>query len=58
MDTDLLKTFIEVSKTRHFGKAAENLYVTQAAVSSRIRQLESRLGVELFSRRRAITASC
>lgn len=52
MDTDLLKTFIEVSKTRHFGKAAENLYVTQAAVSSRIRQLESRLGVELFSRLR------
>lgn len=52
MDTDLLKTFIEVCKTRHFGKAAENLYVTQAAVSSRIRQLESRLGVELFSRLR------
>jgi len=52
LDTDLLKTFIEVCKTRHFGKAAENLYVTQAAVSSRIRQLESRLGVELFSRLR------
>jgi DNA-binding transcriptional LysR family regulator len=52
MDTDLLKTFVEVCKTRHFGKAAENLYVTQAAVSSRIRQLESRLGVELFSRLR------
>ncbi|MFT5593598.1 MAG: DNA-binding transcriptional LysR family regulator [Oceanicoccus sp.] len=52
MDTDLLKTFIEVCNTRHFGKAAENLYVTQAAVSSRIRQLESRLGVELFSRLR------
>lgn len=52
MDTELLKTFLEVSKTRHFGKAAENLYVTQAAVSSRIRQLESRLGLELFSRLR------
>lgn len=52
MDTELLKTFIEVCKTRHFGKAAENLYVTQAAVSSRIRQLESRLGVELFNRLR------
>jgi len=52
MDTDLLKTFIEVCKTRHFGKAAEHLYVTQAAISSRIRQLENRLGVELFSRLR------
>jgi len=52
LDTDLLKTFIEVCKTRHFGKAAENLYVTQAAVSSRIRQLESRLGVALFERLR------
>ena len=52
MDTDLLKTFLEVCKTRHFGKAAENLYVTQAAVSSRIRQLEDRLSTELFSRLR------
>lgn len=50
LDTELLKTFLEVSNTRHFGKAAENLYVTQAAVSSRIRQLENRLGLELFSR--------
>ncbi|MFT7108814.1 MAG: DNA-binding transcriptional LysR family regulator [Psychrobacter glaciei] len=52
MDTELLKTFLEVCNTRHFGKAAENLYVTQAAVSSRIKQLESRLGLELFSRLR------
>lgn len=52
MDTELLKTFLEVCKTRHFGKAAENLYVTQAAVSSRIKQLESRLGLELFGRLR------
>ncbi|MFT6260858.1 MAG: DNA-binding transcriptional LysR family regulator [Bermanella sp.] len=52
MDTELLKTFLEVCNTRHFGKAAENLYVTQAAVSSRIKQLESRLGLALFSRLR------
>ncbi len=39
MDTDLLKTFLEVSKTRHFGKAANNLFVTQAAVSARIKHL-------------------
>lgn len=52
MDTELLKTFMEVSRTRHFGKAAENLYLTQSAVSFRIRQLESLLGVDLFVRQR------
>lgn len=52
MDTDLLRTFIEVSKTRHFGRAAESLYLTQSAVSFRIRQLEQQLGVSLFTRHR------
>ncbi|MGI5309582.1 HTH-type transcriptional regulator HdfR [Rheinheimera sp. WS51] len=52
MDTELLKTFIEVQRTRHFGNAAENLYLTQSAVSFRIRQLEQYLGVNLFSRHR------
>ncbi len=33
MDTELLKTFSEVSRTRHFGRAAESLYLTQSAVS-------------------------
>ncbi|OCQ50437.1 HTH-type transcriptional regulator CynR [Photorhabdus australis subsp. thailandensis] len=52
MDTELLKTFLEVSKTRHFGRAAESLYLTQSAVSFRIRQLENQLGVNLFTRHR------
>ena len=52
MDVALLKTFLEVARTRHFGKAAEALYVTQSAVSARIKLLESNLGVELFTRRR------
>ncbi|MCE2596200.1 HTH-type transcriptional regulator HdfR [Motilimonas cestriensis] len=52
MDTELLKTFLEVGHTRHFGKAAENLYLTPSAVSFRIKQLEGLLGVELFSRHR------
>ena len=52
MDTDLLRTFIEVSKTRHFGRAAETLYLTQSAVSFRIRQLEQQLGITLFARHR------
>ncbi|KAA6186874.1 LysR family transcriptional regulator [Thiohalocapsa marina] len=52
MDTELLKTFLEVNRTRHFGKAAEHLCLTQSAVSARIRQLEQLLGVELFTRTR------
>lgn len=52
MDIDLLKTFLEVHKTRHFGKAADNLYLTSAAVSARIKQLEQHLGVTLFVRNR------
>lgn len=52
MDTALLKTFLKVARTRHFGKAANSLYVTQSAVSARIKLLESQLGVQLFHRRR------
>lgn len=52
MDTELLKTFLEVSRARHFGRAAEALYLTQSAVSFRIRQLENQLGVNLFTRHR------
>lgn len=52
MNTELLKTFLEVERTRHFGKAAHNLFLTQTAVSARIRLLEQTLGVALFSRAR------
>lgn len=52
MDIELIKTFLEVKDCRHFGKASENLYLTQAAVSTRIRQLERYFGVTLFHRAR------
>lgn len=52
MDIQLLRTFLELDRTRHFGKAAEALFVTQSAVSARIRLLEETLGVPLFVRRR------
>lgn len=52
MDIDLLKTFLEVNRTRHFGQAAENLFVSQSAVSARIRLLEETIGVPLFTRSR------
>lgn len=50
MDLELLNTFLELNRTRHFGRAAEALFVTQAAVSSRLKSLESQLGVVLFDR--------
>ncbi len=51
MDLELLRTFLEVNRTRHFGRAGEHLHVTQAAVSARIKLLEEQLGVQLFVRR-------
>jgi DNA-binding transcriptional LysR family regulator len=52
MDLELLRTFLELNRTRHFGRAAEALFVTQAAVSSRLKSLENQLGVTLFERSR------
>ncbi|MBT7408643.1 MAG: LysR family transcriptional regulator [Methylococcales bacterium] len=45
MDISLLKTFLEVVKTRHFGHAADHLCITQSAVSARIKMIESLLSV-------------
>ena len=50
MDLELLRTFLELNRTRHFGRAAEALFLTQAAVSSRLKSLEGQLGVILFER--------
>lgn len=52
MDIRVFKTFLEVAKTRHFGKAAENLFLTQAAVSARIKLLEQHYDTQLFQRQR------
>ncbi|NVK23913.1 MAG: LysR family transcriptional regulator [Gammaproteobacteria bacterium] len=50
MDVKVFRTFLEVANTRHFGRAADNLYITQAAVSARIKQLEEYVGAILFER--------
>lgn len=52
MDVKVFRTFLEVSKTKHFGRAAENLFITQAAVSARIKQLETYFDAQLFIRDR------
>ena len=52
MDIDALKTFLEVNRTRHFGQAANNLYISQSTVSARIKLLEDQIGMPLFIRQR------
>jgi DNA-binding transcriptional LysR family regulator len=52
LDIELLRTFIEVNRTGHFGRAADKLFLTQSAVSARIKMLEDTLGVTLFERKR------
>lgn len=50
MDLELLRTFLELNRVRHFSRTAEALHLTQAAVSSRLKSLEQQLGVRLFDR--------
>jgi len=52
MDTEQLKTFLEVNRTRHFGRAAQNLFLSQSAVSARIQALEDQIGTPVFVRSR------
>ncbi len=47
---DKLEFFIALAKARHFGKAAEDLGITQPTLSAAIKQLEDQLGVMLVLR--------
>jgi DNA-binding transcriptional LysR family regulator len=50
MEINELSAFLAVAETGSFSQAAEQLYLTQPAVSKRVAALESRLGVRLFDR--------
>ena len=50
MDNQNLKAFITVAETGSFSEAAEQLYLTQSAISKRIAQLEQQIGKRLFDR--------
>jgi DNA-binding transcriptional LysR family regulator len=52
MDSDDLRTFVELVRRGSFSAAAAALKVSQSAVSRRVSHLEAELGVELFERTR------
>ena len=47
---DKLEVFIALARTEHFGRAAEELGITQPTLSAAIKQLEDQLGVLLVKR--------
>lgn len=50
-DYATLRAFVAVAKTGSVSRAAEQLHLTQPAISLKLKQLQANLGLNLFSRR-------
>ena len=50
MNLQQIEYLLAINKYRSFSKAAENIFVTQPALTIQIKRLEEELGVELFDR--------
>lgn len=50
LDLDQLRTFVAITETGSFTRAAEEVFRTQSAVSMQMRRLEERLGRPLFEK--------
>ena len=53
MNIENIRAFLEVTATGSFQQAAENLHITQSAMSARIKSLEDQLRRQLFNRKRS-----
>lgn len=53
MDIEVARTFLTISSAGSFVRAAEQLHITQTAVTARIKSLEEQLGRSLFVRNKA-----
>ena len=51
MDIVALESFVTVYNYKNFTKAADKLYISQPALSRRMKALEEELGITLFKRR-------
>lgn len=60
METNKLKTFVDLAKTLSFSETAENLFITQSSVSKHIKSLEKELNCQLFIRnnKKVILSPC
>lgn len=50
LDLDQLRTFVAITETGSFTRAAEEVFRTQSAVSMQMRRLEERIGKPLFEK--------
>lgn len=50
MDSNHLREFIMLAEKKNYAVAAEQLFISQSALSRHIQQLEDKLGVQLFER--------
>ncbi|MEN0106920.1 MAG: LysR family transcriptional regulator [Pseudomonas sp.] len=53
MDIELARTFLQIVRSGSLVAAAEQLHVTQTAITARVKKLETELGCTLFVRNRA-----
>ena len=50
LEISQLQTLVTVAKLQSFSKAADELHVTQSAISQSIKNLEKKVGVKIFKR--------